>query len=161
MWERPNTVVITTGHAEGKYKLSAFDNALIDAGIGHLNLIKVSSILPPAPRLLNIKDIIVQKIIKPASFIPCVLSSLINKSPGIKICSSIGIALPQNDSDYGLIFEHSGVLEKLECEQIVKDMLLNAASIRDISFKTINVYSETHVVNKIGCTIAVALLLKV
>lgn len=161
MWEEPNTVVITTGHAEGKYKLNAFDNALIDAGIGHLNLIKVSSILPPACKFLDIKDILVQKIIKPANFMPCVLSSLINTLPGTKICSSIGIALPQNESNYGLIFEYSGALKKVECEQIVKNMLLNAASRRNILFKTIRVYSEIHIVNEVGCTISAALLLKI
>ena len=37
----------TAGHAEGGTTLNAFDNALLAAGIGNINLIKVSSILPP------------------------------------------------------------------------------------------------------------------
>ncbi len=39
-------VSITSGRAEGPTKLNAFDNALLDAKIGDVNLIKVSSILP-------------------------------------------------------------------------------------------------------------------
>ena len=40
----------TAGHAEGGTTLNAFDNALLAAGIGNINLIKVSSILPPRSR---------------------------------------------------------------------------------------------------------------
>ena len=46
-------------------------------------------------------------------------------------------------------------------DKFIEEWFIDDGEIRDISFKTINVYSETHVVNKIGCTIAVALLLKV
>ena len=48
-------VAITSGKAEGPSKLNAFDNALLDAGIGDVNLIKVSSILPK--NTLSIKTI--------------------------------------------------------------------------------------------------------
>ena len=37
----------TVGHAEGGTPLNAFDNALLAAGIGNINLVKVSSIIPP------------------------------------------------------------------------------------------------------------------
>lgn len=38
---------LVAGKAEGSTPLNAFDNALLDAGIGDVNLIKVSSIVPP------------------------------------------------------------------------------------------------------------------
>lgn len=35
------------GSGEGATRLNAFDAALLDAGVGNTNLIKLSSILPP------------------------------------------------------------------------------------------------------------------
>ena len=47
-------VAITSGRAEGPTKLNAFDNALLDAEIGDVNLIKVSSILPSGTELVPV-----------------------------------------------------------------------------------------------------------
>ena len=40
----------TAGNAEGSTPLNAFDNALLAAGIGNINLVRISSILPPGVR---------------------------------------------------------------------------------------------------------------
>jgi len=42
----PNTVWAAAGAAEGDTELNAFDNALLAAQIGNLNLIRISSVLP-------------------------------------------------------------------------------------------------------------------
>src|SRR5688500_13102541 len=47
MANRITLAAATAGHSEGGTTLNAFDNALLVAGIGNINLIKVSSILPP------------------------------------------------------------------------------------------------------------------
>ncbi len=39
-------IVITSGIGKGRTKLSAFDNALFDAGIANYNLIPLSSVIP-------------------------------------------------------------------------------------------------------------------
>ena len=44
----PTTYFLVSGYAEGPTLLNAFDNALAVAGIGNTNLVKMSSILPPA-----------------------------------------------------------------------------------------------------------------
>lgn len=44
-------IIITSGKGEGNTKLSAFDNALFDAGIANFNLIKLSSVIPPKSKL--------------------------------------------------------------------------------------------------------------
>jgi len=43
----PSQFFMVAGKGDSEYALNAFDLALLDAGIGNLNLIKVSSILPP------------------------------------------------------------------------------------------------------------------
>ena len=42
----PNAVWASAGAAEGDTELNAFDNALLAAQVGNLNLIRVSSVLP-------------------------------------------------------------------------------------------------------------------
>lgn len=44
-------IIITKGKGAGLNKLSAFDNALYDAGIANFNLIPLSSIIPPASKV--------------------------------------------------------------------------------------------------------------
>lgn len=52
-WSTPDCIWPTSGHAEGITELNAFDNALLNAGIGNLNLIKLSSIVPANVEILN------------------------------------------------------------------------------------------------------------
>lgn len=44
-------LIITSGKGEGSTQLSAFDNALFNAGIANFNLLKLSSVIPPKSKL--------------------------------------------------------------------------------------------------------------
>ena len=46
-WTAVTMAAGTAGNAEGGTSLNAFDNALLAAGIGNINLVRISSILPP------------------------------------------------------------------------------------------------------------------
>lgn len=50
-------VSLTKGASEGPTKLNAFDNALLEAQIGNVNLIPVSSMLPPNTQLIPMPKI--------------------------------------------------------------------------------------------------------
>jgi len=43
---------LVAGAAEGASELNAFDGALLSAGIGDLNLVRVTSIIPPHVELV-------------------------------------------------------------------------------------------------------------
>ena len=46
MAQKPITMIAAAfGHAEGRTPLNAFDSALLAAGIGNVNLLKISSIV--------------------------------------------------------------------------------------------------------------------
>jgi len=45
-------IIITKGKGSGHTELSAFDNALYDAGIGNFNLIRLTSIIPPGSKVV-------------------------------------------------------------------------------------------------------------
>ena len=44
-------ITIRTGSGQGHTKLSAFDHALLTAGVANFNLITLSSVIPPRRRL--------------------------------------------------------------------------------------------------------------
>src|SRR5215467_2495625 len=54
----PNAVWASAGAAEGDTELNAFDNALLAAQVGNLNLIRVSSVLPQDATILDAPPLI-------------------------------------------------------------------------------------------------------
>ena len=60
----PTCYFLTAGRGEASTELNAFDAALLDAGVGDTNLIKMSSILPPGALEIEILPL------KKGSFIP-------------------------------------------------------------------------------------------
>lgn len=93
-------VSITSGRSEGPTKLNAFDNALLDAGIGDVNLIKVSSIIPANARVVRLPALEI------GSTVNCVLSHSISDSRGDLISAAIAVALSDN---IGCVAENSGI----------------------------------------------------
>src|ERR1700730_6319338 len=89
----------TAGSAEGSTPLNAFDNALLAAGIGNINLIKVSSILPPGVELVSLPRI------KPGALVPTVYSSMTTESPGDVVAPAVGWARPFDPAKNGVIME--------------------------------------------------------
>ncbi|MGC9516830.1 MAG: pyruvoyl-dependent arginine decarboxylase [Methanomicrobiales archaeon] len=145
-------VAITAGKAEGPTKLNAFDNALLDAGIGDVNLIKVSSIIPQDSEIVNLPEL------KAGSMIKCVLSYVTSNNKGDHITAVIAVA---NSDELGCVVENSGTNEdptkiREEAVEMVKYMM-------DIRSKTINeimVEETNHTVEKWGCAVAALVYLE-
>jgi arginine decarboxylase len=49
-------IQVTTGTGIGPTEMAAFDQALVNAGIANLNLIYLSSVLPPQSKVVEISD---------------------------------------------------------------------------------------------------------
>ena len=64
------------GHAEGGTALNAFDNALLVAGIGNVNLIRVSSIVPPDVSFIELPKI------KLGALVPTAYATITSDVPG-------------------------------------------------------------------------------
>lgn len=104
------------GAAEGSTPLNAFDGALINAGIGNYNLVKVSSIIPPhCSEKTELK-------IPLGSLVPTAYASIISDIPGEIISAGVAIALPEDEEQSGLIMEYSARGHKEEIEEIVRNM---------------------------------------
>ena len=86
----PEFFTLVVGRGEGKKKLTAFDSALLDAKVGNMNLLRVSSVLPP-------HCLFRESLTMPyGSLLPIAYGSLTSDVPGETISASIGVGIPQD-----------------------------------------------------------------
>jgi arginine decarboxylase len=161
MWHVPNVIVFVGGAAEGETPLNAFDNALLNAGIGHLNLVKVSSIVPADTSRAALTDRCVGEICRPGAIIPCVLSSYTSSVSGETISACVTAGLPSSGKDYGLIYEHAGSCGASQVATITRQMLTAAFKARGREPGDVFEHTVGHDVVRLGCVVAAALLLRV
>jgi arginine decarboxylase len=127
----------TAGHAEGGTTLNAFDNALLAAGIGNINLIKVSSILPPEVPVIELPKI------KPGAIVPTAYAAMTSETPGETVAAAVGYAVPS----------------KAEAERQINAMLDEAFQVRGEMIKERRVVAVEHTTVRIGCALAAITLL--
>ena len=145
---KPKSFFLTCGSAEGYTPLNAFDAALIAAGIGDLNLVKVTSIVPPGCQLG-------EGVTSPkGSLVPAAYAFIISDMPGEVISAAVAVALPQDPQEAGLIMEYSARGHREEAEEIVRNMAINAMEIRGRKIKEVRSCSVEYKVEKIGAAIA-------
>lgn len=124
-------VVFTAGTAVNRDELTAFDAALQDAGIHNVNIVKISSIIPPEATVYT--DWSASQLadhIHPGGCYHTVLSRETTNSPGERIYSAIGGCLLE--SGYGLNVELHGSEEtEKEVRGRCRSMLREMADRRD------------------------------
>lgn len=145
-------IAITSGKAEGPSKLNAFDNALLNAGIGNVNLIKVSSIIPADFKFVELPEL------TPGAMINCVLAHKTSNNKGDLITAVIAIAISE---DFGCVVEHSDVNKdpeevKKKAVFMVKEMM----KIREMEIKEIIVEKVSHTVHEEGTVVAAVIYLE-
>lgn len=148
----PRFFFFSKGASEGYTPLNAFDGALIDAGIGNFNIVKVSSIIPP--RCQEKTDLI----IPPGSLVPIAYTSIISDIPGEIISAAVAAALPEDEDKPGLIMEYSARGHKEEIESIARNMAEQGMSKRGTKiFKIVSTSLESKV-KHIGAAFAGVIL---
>ena len=153
MWFIPKKVSLVCGDSEGTTELNAFDNALLKAGIGNLNLVKVTSIIPPFAELVELPYI------EPGSLTPVVYTSLSSCNPGEMISCALGAGFPENKEDIGFVAEINTFLSAQKAELQVQRMVEESLNSRNISMGRIVCVSAEHKVEKIGCVFCAAVFL--
>ncbi|MBI2972840.1 MAG: arginine decarboxylase, pyruvoyl-dependent [Armatimonadetes bacterium] len=146
MWERPTAISVVAGRGEGRTELTAFDRALMDAGIANLNFIRVTSILPAGVKVVPVPEFV------PGMLTPIVYASISSHTPGERVAAAVGLGFSKNS--YGVImeYEHPGAADNAEA--IVRGMVEEAMAIRDLPIEKIVVAAKDHVVQRIGCAVA-------
>ena len=152
-WKQVTKASVTAGTAEGGTPLNAFDNALLAAGIGNVNLIKVSSIVPPEVDIVDLPQI------KPGALVPTAYAAMTSTTPGQIIAAAVGYALPVDRTKPGVIMEFHGVASKAEAERQIHLMLEEAFRVRGETIRDRGVVAVEHTVVKVGCALAAITLL--
>ena len=139
-------IAIVSGKDEGPTKLNAFDNALSDAGIGDVNLIKVSSMLGSNAEIVDLPSL------RPGAMVNCVLSQVTSDIPGERITAVIAAAIGE---ELGCVVETSGRNKNpddliAEAKFMVEYMMEK----RNVEIKDMIVESSSMTVEKIGSVIS-------
>ena len=112
---------MTKGIGVSREKLTSFELALRDAGIASLNLIEVSSILPPNCSFVDKAE--GSKSLYPGQIVPVVLARSDSNKVGDLVSSGVGVAVPRDKSDYGYLSEHHCIgMDNLQMEEYVEDL---------------------------------------
>jgi len=145
----PKKMFLTKGVGVHPEKLSSFELALRGAGIQQFNLVHVSSILPPhcniVPRDKGLREM------SPGQIVYCVMARNATKEAGRQMASSIGVAIPADESNYGYLSEHASFGETANvagdyAEDLAAEML---ASTLGIDFDPDVSYNEKREIWKI------------
>jgi len=100
----PKYFFLTKGVGTHKERLQSLELALRDAGIQHLNIVNVSSIIPPGCELISREKGL--KIIRSGEITFAVLDKNSTNEPHRLIAASIGVAIPLGEDNYGYLSEH-------------------------------------------------------
>lgn len=145
-------IAIVSGKDEGPSKLNAFDNALTDAGIGDVNLIKVSSMLAGNAEINELPKL------KAGAMVNCVLSDVTSDNPGDQITAVVAVAIGE---ELGCVVETTGVNENPnDLIEKAKMMVNYMMEKRGVEIKDLIIESSTTTVRKIASVVASVVYLK-
>lgn len=148
----PTCFFFAKGAAEGLTLLNAFDAALLNAGIGNTNLIKVTSILPPKCRQVN------SIALPQGALVPAAYACITSNNPQEIISAAVAISIPEDEEKAGLIMEYAAIGRKHEIEGIVREMAVDAMNTRNRAIKEIKSCAVEYQVKKIGSVFAAVVL---
>ncbi len=137
---------LVSGKGEGSTPLNAFDKALLDAGIGDVNLIKVSSIVPP-----NAEVVIEKPNLPRGALVPCVYAERTSKRPGERIAVALAVGIAEDG--FGVVMESEGETAEEAVEKATK-MVEEAFKFRGLRLERILQISVEHQVVNCGGVVA-------
>jgi arginine decarboxylase len=152
IFKTPTTHFFTCGSSEGFTQLNSFDGALLAARIGNTNLVKMSSIVPPKSKLVELHSL------PQGALVPVAYASISSDMPGEVISAGVAAAYPTDESHAGLIMEYSSRGHKEDIEAIVRRMAEEGLKMRGLEVKEIRSISVQHKVEKIGTAFAAVVL---
>ncbi len=138
----PKKMFFTRGVGVHRHKLQSFEEALRKAGIAHVNLVEVSSIMPPHAKIISRAEGI--KELNAGQIVFTVLARNQTDEPHRLVSASVGLAAPADKSRYGYLSEHHsfGQTERI-CGDYSEDLAASMlASTLGITFDPDTDYDE-------------------
>ncbi|MHB1514352.1 MAG: pyruvoyl-dependent arginine decarboxylase [Acidiferrobacteraceae bacterium] len=150
----PTTHTFVSGASEGYTPLNAFDGALLAAGVGNTNLVKMSSIVPPGSREVPVASLT----LPPGALVPVAYAAMESDIPGSMICAGVAAAWPRDTSRPGLIMEYHAHGHREDAESVVRRMAEEGMKKRGWEIREIRSVAIDHRVEKIGAVFAAVVL---
>lgn len=139
-------IAIVSGASEGPSKLNAFDNALYEAEIGDVNLIKVSSMLESNTEVEELPKL------KAGAMVNCVLSEVTSDIKGEKITACVAVAI---GDELGCVVENSGInKDSEEIKEEAVEMVRYMMDKRNVKINELIIEEAHHTVENIASAIA-------
>ena len=129
---RTRTIEVARGVGSGPTGLAAFDAALLSAGVGNFNLIRLSSVIPPATAVVPVEDGATSSGRGWGDRLYVVVAECRVYQPGQQAWAGVGW-VQEPGSGKGLFVEHEGHSED-EVRRSLEATLTSMASNRDESF---------------------------
>jgi arginine decarboxylase len=148
----PTQYFLVSGASEGYTPLNAFDGALLQAGIGNTNIVKMSSIVPPHCQLIAPVPL------PPGALVPAAYAALTSDVPGEIISAGVAVALPEDENQNGLIMEYSAKGDRRKIEEIVRNMAVEGMKLRGWAIKELKSIGIEYKVKKVGAVLAAVVL---
>ncbi len=138
----PKKLFFTRGVGVHRHRLQSFEGALRKAGIAHLNLVEVSSIMPPHAKIVSREQGL--KEVSPGQITFTVLARAETNEPNRLVAASIGLATPADKNNYGYLSEHHSFGEtERKCGDYSEDLAASMlASTLGIEFDPDTDYDE-------------------
>lgn len=146
----PREVFFTKGVGKHRTRLQSFELALRQAGIEKCNLVRVSSIFPPASKVIPRSRGLAR--LQPGQITYVVLAEESTNEPSRLVGAGIGLAVPADGSNYGYISEHHcfGMVQE-RLDDFVEDMAATMlATTLGITFDPDDAYDERREVYKMS-----------
>lgn len=147
---QPQRFMIVAAAAEADHALTAFDAALLNVGLGNVNLVRLSSILPPGCREEDGIDF------PPGSFVPTAYGAISSEMKGEHIAAAVGIGFTAGS--FGVIMEHAGNCSAETARNKVEAMIEEAFLNRGLVLDGLKIKTIEHKVEKAGAAIAAVAL---
>ncbi len=148
MFPVPDKYALRAGRGDGETQLTAFDAALLDAGLGNYNLVKMSSVMPPGARPSDH----LREDVPPGALLPVAFGFITSVEPGQVISAAVAAGI--TGASYGVIMEHKGLASRAQIEREVVDMVREALRRRGLPIQEILIAAAEHRVERVGCAFA-------
>ena len=152
IFKTPTQYFLVSGASDGYMPLNAFDGALLQAGIGNTNLVRMSSIVPPHCQLVP------PIALPPGALVPVAYGSLTSDEPGQIISAGVALALPVDEDRNGLIMEYSAKGGRREIEERVRNMSIEGMKLRGWEIKELKSIAIEYKIRKVGAVLAAVVL---
>lgn len=146
----PASIHLAKGSSEGRTSLNAFDNALFEAGVHDLNLLRVSSIVPKDARFIDLPSLAV------GTIVPAVYARAVSNVPGETISACVGAG---TGSEGGVLMEYHHTGPGDDAERVVTSMIEEAFGRRGWRLEDVRFATAEHKVDRLGCAVAAAVML--